>query len=104
MKTNVKICSKCGEEFELMPGKPGFANVCVNCTESPEARANRVAREERLRKERASAAKVNKRSMEKSARDKREREALGIEIIRHIHLEEPLTAHQRRALKKTTKK
>ncbi len=29
----IKICVKCGEEFELKPGKPGFANRCPDCSE-----------------------------------------------------------------------
>lgn len=29
----VKICSVCGEEFELKPDKPGFANRCPTCSE-----------------------------------------------------------------------
>jgi hypothetical protein len=29
----VKICVVCGEEFELKPGKPGFANRCPSCGE-----------------------------------------------------------------------
>ena len=29
----VKICVVCGEEFELKPGKPGFANRCYECSE-----------------------------------------------------------------------
>ena len=29
----VKICVVCGEEFELRPGKPGFANRCPQCSE-----------------------------------------------------------------------
>jgi hypothetical protein len=34
----VKICSVCGEEFELKPDKPGFANRCPSCSvEEPEA-------------------------------------------------------------------
>jgi hypothetical protein len=32
----VKVCVACGEEFELRPGKPGFANRCPECSE-PEA-------------------------------------------------------------------
>jgi len=32
----VKTCVVCGEEFELRPGKPGFANRCPKCSE-PEA-------------------------------------------------------------------
>jgi hypothetical protein len=32
----VKTCVICKEEFELKPGKPGFANRCPECSE-PEA-------------------------------------------------------------------
>ena len=32
----IKVCSICGEEFELKPDKPGFANRCPECSE-PEA-------------------------------------------------------------------
>jgi hypothetical protein len=28
-----KTCVACGEEFELRPGKPGFANRCPACSE-----------------------------------------------------------------------
>lgn len=27
-----KTCVKCGEQFELKPNKPGYANVCEDCT------------------------------------------------------------------------
>jgi hypothetical protein len=29
----IKVCSICSEEFELKPGKPGFANCCPACSE-----------------------------------------------------------------------
>ena len=29
----IKTCVVCGEEFELRPGKPGFANRCPTCSE-----------------------------------------------------------------------
>ena len=32
----IKICVACGEEFELRPEKPGFANRCPECSQ-PEA-------------------------------------------------------------------
>jgi hypothetical protein len=32
----IKTCVKCGEEFELKPGKPGFANRCPSCSEPEE--------------------------------------------------------------------
>jgi hypothetical protein len=32
----VKTCTACGEEFELKPDKPGFANRCPDCS-SPES-------------------------------------------------------------------
>ena len=28
----IKVCSICGEEFELRPDKPGFANRCPECS------------------------------------------------------------------------
>jgi DNA-directed RNA polymerase subunit RPC12/RpoP len=28
----IKICAACGEEFELKPNKPGFANRCPDCS------------------------------------------------------------------------
>jgi hypothetical protein len=34
----IKTCTVCGEEFELKPGKPGFANRCPECSE-PETTA-----------------------------------------------------------------
>lgn len=30
----IKTCVICHEEFELKPGKPGFANRCPDCTET----------------------------------------------------------------------
>jgi hypothetical protein len=34
----IKVCVVCEEEFELKPGKPGFANRCPQCSE-PDAEA-----------------------------------------------------------------
>ncbi len=34
----IKTCVLCGEEFELRPGKPGFANRCPECS-APDAAA-----------------------------------------------------------------
>lgn len=28
----IKTCVVCGEQFELKPGKPGFANRCPECS------------------------------------------------------------------------
>lgn len=33
MKYPIKVCVICSEEFELKPGKPGFANRCPSCSE-----------------------------------------------------------------------
>lgn len=35
----IKTCVACGENFELRPGKPGFANRCLDCSE-PEQNAD----------------------------------------------------------------
>ena len=29
----IRVCAVCGEEFELKPDKPGFANRCPACSE-----------------------------------------------------------------------
>ena len=36
-----KICAVCGEEFELRPDKPGYANRCLECTEKDSSAANK---------------------------------------------------------------
>jgi hypothetical protein len=33
----LKTCVVCGDEFELKPGKPGFANRCPDCSEEDAA-------------------------------------------------------------------
>ena len=30
----IKVCAICSEEFELKPGKPGFANRCPQCSDT----------------------------------------------------------------------
>jgi hypothetical protein len=37
----IKVCVVCGEEFELKPDKPGFANRCPDCSEPEAADSNR---------------------------------------------------------------
>jgi hypothetical protein len=32
----IKVCVVCSEEFELKPGKPGFANRCPACSKPEE--------------------------------------------------------------------
>jgi predicted RNA-binding Zn-ribbon protein involved in translation (DUF1610 family) len=36
----IKTCVVCGEEFELRPGKPGFANRCPECSDPETAKAS----------------------------------------------------------------
>jgi hypothetical protein len=37
MACPIKVCAACGEEFELKPDKPGFANRCPECSAPEEA-------------------------------------------------------------------
>jgi hypothetical protein len=39
----IKTCVVCGEEFELKPGKPGFANRCPSCSEEDSAASGTLA-------------------------------------------------------------
>ncbi len=36
MSYPIRTCVVCSEEFELRPGKPGFANRCPACSEPDE--------------------------------------------------------------------
>ena len=60
MSSPLKVCVACGEEFELKPGKPGFANRCPGCSEqdadgnnqhslSSDSREQNAARREAMR-------------------------------------------------------
>jgi hypothetical protein len=55
----IKVCVVCGEEFELKPDKPGFANRCPTCSEpeSEEAGPTRMSAEERKSSVEANAAR-----------------------------------------------
>ena len=51
----IKTCAVCGEEFELKPDKPGFANRCPECsteeTTAPTTRDRMDADERKAAKE-----------------------------------------------------
>lgn len=43
----IKTCVVCGEEFELRPDKPGFANRCPRCSDpETEEQGNEVHKDE----------------------------------------------------------
>jgi hypothetical protein len=39
----IKTCVVCSEEFELRPGKPGFANRCPACSEPEQTESAAVS-------------------------------------------------------------
>ena len=43
MSFPVKTCVVCGEEFELKPDKPGFANRCPECSVAEEEPEQKIA-------------------------------------------------------------
>jgi len=51
----IRVCVVCSEEFELKPGKPGFANRCPECSaaenDEPTANHRLDADERRVQKE-----------------------------------------------------
>jgi hypothetical protein len=53
----IKTCIVCSEEFELRPGKPGFANRCPTC--SAEEGAGPTAKSRMDADERKNAAEAN---------------------------------------------
>jgi hypothetical protein len=60
----MKICGVCGEEFELKPDKPGFANRCPECsTEDTTAAASRRPMDADERKSLSEANEARRRAM-----------------------------------------
>jgi DNA-directed RNA polymerase subunit RPC12/RpoP len=47
MALPIRTCVNCGEEFELRPDKPGFANRCPECS-TPEAMESKSNDKDRL--------------------------------------------------------
>jgi predicted amidophosphoribosyltransferase len=50
MSFPIKTCVVCGEDFELKPGKPGFANRCPECSDpenQPDQKKQNLSAEER---------------------------------------------------------
>jgi hypothetical protein len=51
----IKVCAVCGDEFELKPDKPGFANRCPECSDpesaEPAAKQGMSADERKNQKE-----------------------------------------------------
>ena len=54
----IKVCVACGEEFELKPDKPGFANRCRECS-MPESTDDPGAKTRMDADERKSIAEAN---------------------------------------------
>ena len=56
MSARIMVCKQCLEEFELLPGKPGFANVCPECSApkviavAPEGKRLSVAEQQAARR------------------------------------------------------
>jgi hypothetical protein len=60
----IKVCSLCGEEFELKPDKPGFANRCPECsTEDTTAKASQRPMDAEERKSLSEANEARRRAM-----------------------------------------
>ena len=57
----VKTCVICGDEFELKPDKPGFANRCPSCTESEEAQPVPTGHKDALERQNESEANAERR-------------------------------------------
>lgn len=54
----IRVCVVCSEEFELKPGKPGFANRCPACSE-PDAEGAAGAKQKLDADERRSQTEAN---------------------------------------------
>ncbi len=76
-----KTCKECGDKFELLPDKKGFANVCPTCTENADDNARKAAQEESLRKALKESLRENNKRREKELKEDRELAALGFQRV-----------------------
>jgi len=96
----LKTCSKCGEEFELLPGKPGYANVCPTCTKNPEEKARKAAEDEALQKSLKAARKENARRREKDRAEDIKLESLGFRRVpgKRITIQVPIKSSRKKGV------
>ena len=59
MSFPIKTCVVCGEEFELKPDKPGFANRCPECSVSEPEPGPGTAKKQMSAEERKAEAEAN---------------------------------------------
>lgn len=59
----IKTCVACGDEFELKPGKPGFANRCPSCSEEGAADPSKPGRDADERKNEKEANEARREAM-----------------------------------------
>jgi hypothetical protein len=54
----IKTCVICGEEFELRPDKPGFANRCPECSAPGDSESSQDPKETATREQNAARRKA----------------------------------------------
>jgi hypothetical protein len=78
-------CKECGNKFDLLPNKPGFANVCPTCTENTTHSNRKATEQEELRKSLLKSKLLNKKSANKKQKGEmtfhQSLEALGLELV-----------------------
>ena len=78
-------CKECGEEFELLPGKPGFANVCPQCSElGPEDRQRQIAAGVQMHKALVASVRKNANQRKKERQHEIKLEQMGYKVVRRL--------------------
>ena len=54
----IKTCVACGEEFELKPDKPGFANRCPECSALEDSESSQGPKETATKEQNAARRKA----------------------------------------------
>jgi predicted nucleic acid-binding Zn-ribbon protein len=75
-------CTKCGEEFELDDGKPGYANICPNCSvPTPEQKARQLAYADSRHKSLTASQRTNERRRDEERKQDLARGKLGYKKV-----------------------
>jgi hypothetical protein len=64
MSIPTRSCSRCGKDFKLRPDKPGYANLCPECSLPQEALERKAKEDAKLHSAKAAASRKSSRKLE----------------------------------------
>lgn len=64
MSIPTRSCTRCGKDFKLRPDKPGYVNLCPECSLPAAALERKAIEDTKLHSAKAAASRLNSRKLE----------------------------------------